>query len=354
MIVKNEERVLRRSLSAAKKFADELIIVDTGSTDKTKEIAKEYTGLVYDFPWQDSFSEARNFSFAKACGEYLMWLDADDLISGENISRIRKLKEENFGGADVIYTIYKNHTETGITDYLLRDRIIRRSLRPVWQSDVHETIVPDPAWKILYRKDIEITHKKEGDRDPDRNLRILEQCIRKGKMLTNQEKVSLCMELVRAGRDEEACRLYTETAAFLSGKDSINAIHFAGAAFVRTGRQEELLKRIEDVEKKNPATAQLLFMKGLCLELSGDLSGAARSYEGVAVVPDDPMNLAVIHTGYRDYYPLLRLAGIAGKAGDRMSALRYLRRAGENYPKEKGWQAMMLLLSGGGNTLRLR
>ena len=66
MIVKDEEAVLKRCLSCVKQFADEIIIVDTGSMDSTKEIAKRYTEKIYDYVWNDNFSEARNFSFSKA------------------------------------------------------------------------------------------------------------------------------------------------------------------------------------------------------------------------------------------------------------------------------------------------
>ena len=66
MIVKNEELVLGRCLESIKDLVEEIIIVDTGSTDKTKEIAKLYTNNIYDFKWINDFSAARNFSFSKA------------------------------------------------------------------------------------------------------------------------------------------------------------------------------------------------------------------------------------------------------------------------------------------------
>ena len=81
MIVRNEEQVLGRCLSCVKDFADEIIIVDTGSTDKTKEIASLFTDQIYDFPWIDDFAAARNFAFQKGAGDYLFWLDADDVIT---------------------------------------------------------------------------------------------------------------------------------------------------------------------------------------------------------------------------------------------------------------------------------
>ena len=66
MIVKNEEKVLARCLDSLEGLMDEIIIVDTGSTDRTKEIAAGYTDKIYDFEWVDDFSAARNFSFSKA------------------------------------------------------------------------------------------------------------------------------------------------------------------------------------------------------------------------------------------------------------------------------------------------
>ena len=80
MIVRDEEPVLIRCLESAAGLYDELVIVDTGSADRTREIARGYTDKVYDFPWVDDFSAARNFAFERASMHYCMWLDADDVI----------------------------------------------------------------------------------------------------------------------------------------------------------------------------------------------------------------------------------------------------------------------------------
>lgn len=79
MIVKNEEKVLARCLDSVKPAVDEIVILDTGSTDATKDVAARYTDRIYDFPWVDDFSAARNASFAKASMTFTMWLDADDV-----------------------------------------------------------------------------------------------------------------------------------------------------------------------------------------------------------------------------------------------------------------------------------
>ena len=80
MIVKNEEMHIARSLESVAELVDEIIVVDTGSVDRTVEIAAGYTRKVYSYPWKDDFSDARNFSFSKATMDYCMWMDADDIL----------------------------------------------------------------------------------------------------------------------------------------------------------------------------------------------------------------------------------------------------------------------------------
>jgi len=80
MIVKNEENTLGRCLETIKDLVEEMIIVDTGSTDKTKEVAMQFTDNIFDFAWIDDFAAARNYSFQFASKEYIMWLDADDIL----------------------------------------------------------------------------------------------------------------------------------------------------------------------------------------------------------------------------------------------------------------------------------
>jgi glycosyltransferase involved in cell wall biosynthesis len=91
MIVKNEENNIRRALMTVKPVVDEMIVVDTGSTDRTKDIAQELGAKVYDFPWTDSFAEARNYSLSKATGDWILILDADEVISPSDHEKLRKL-----------------------------------------------------------------------------------------------------------------------------------------------------------------------------------------------------------------------------------------------------------------------
>ncbi len=91
MIVKNEERVLDDCLQSVKPYVDEIIIVDTGSTDRTVEIAQSHNARVFHFPWCDSFSAARNESLEHATGDWIFWMDADDTLPAECGERLHDL-----------------------------------------------------------------------------------------------------------------------------------------------------------------------------------------------------------------------------------------------------------------------
>lgn len=90
MMVKNEERFLEEALRSAQGFCDELVVVDTGSTDRTVEIARDLGAVVSHFPWNDSFSEARNVTLRRSTGRWIAVLDADERFRGTDPAAIRK------------------------------------------------------------------------------------------------------------------------------------------------------------------------------------------------------------------------------------------------------------------------
>jgi glycosyltransferase involved in cell wall biosynthesis len=135
MIVKNEEDVLGRCLESVKDIADEIIIVDTGSTDSTKEIAKKYTNNIYDFEWVDDFSKARNFAFSKATKQYIMWLDADDVILEKDKIKLEKLKKEIKDDVDIVMMKYDiAFDENGNPTFsYYRERLFLKSKNYKWK-----------------------------------------------------------------------------------------------------------------------------------------------------------------------------------------------------------------------------
>lgn len=92
MIIKDEEKSLKSSLSSIISAADELVIVDTGSKDKSKEIAQKFTNKVYDFKWVEDFAKARNFGLRFATKKYVLFWDSDFFIDEESLIFLKKLK----------------------------------------------------------------------------------------------------------------------------------------------------------------------------------------------------------------------------------------------------------------------
>ena len=161
MIVKNEEKTLRRCLDSLKGLADEIVIADTGSTDATKEIAQQYTNLVYDFRWTDDFSEARNFVFSRATKEYIYSADADEVLSPENRERFRILKETLLPEIEIVQMKYANQLQFGTVynfDEEYRPKLFKRQRNFVWEGPIHETVRLMP---VIYDSDIVITHLPE-------------------------------------------------------------------------------------------------------------------------------------------------------------------------------------------------
>ncbi len=182
MIVKDEERTLGRVLKLASEFCDELIVVDTGSTDRSIEIAKEAGAKVFHFDWIYDFAAARNYSFSKCASDWIIWLDADDVLSPRSIHEIKQLKAkltEQHDGVAMTYRYVFSPQGDCLVSYL-RERILRRGAGPHWVFPVHECIELKEM-KFALRPDITIDHKPDDEKQKTkvgRNLKILEEAIK--------------------------------------------------------------------------------------------------------------------------------------------------------------------------------
>lgn len=209
MIVKDEEKILGRCLDCVKDIADEIIIVDTGSKDSTKSIASQYTDKIYDFEWIDDFSAARNFSFSKASKDYVMWLDADDVILENDKLKLIDLKKTIDFSMDIImmkYNIAFDKNENPTFSYY-RERLFKRSANYKWIDPIHEVIVL--SGNINY-SNVAISHKKLYRNDPLRNLRIFEKIISEGKVLEPRQQFYYSRELYYNARYDEAIKNFTD------------------------------------------------------------------------------------------------------------------------------------------------
>ena len=176
MIVKNEGATIERALSCAKLFADEMIVVDTGSTDDTVAKAEAMGAKVRHFSWIDDFATARNYSFSQCAMDWIIWLDGDDVISPENQNRILGLKQSVLN--DDLQAIYLRYVYPPFQQW--RERMARRDLfaenKLRWKNPVHEFIDGIDSRKVKYFDTISILHDTPPDRHAlkkDRNISLL-------------------------------------------------------------------------------------------------------------------------------------------------------------------------------------
>ena len=207
MIVKDEERTLERCLNSVKSFINEIIIVDTGSKDKTKEIAKGFNAKIYDFKWINDFAAARNFAFSKATKDYIMWLDADDIILDKDKEKIKELKMNMDKSIDMVMMKYNTSFDSdgNVTFSYYRERIFKRSKKFRWIGEIHEVI---PLEGNIIYSDAAISHKKLKNNDPKRNLRIFENMIANGKELDPRQQFYYARELYYNKRYEDAINTF--------------------------------------------------------------------------------------------------------------------------------------------------
>ena len=141
MIVKNEENNLKKCLESIKKYVSEIIIIDTGSVDKTKEIAREYSNKIYDFKWCNNFAKARNFSLEKASNDWVLVLDADEVITEFNISINMESFKNNEKLVGRIKRINIIEDEKGNKKYIERVNRLFNKKYYNYQGIIHEQVV---------------------------------------------------------------------------------------------------------------------------------------------------------------------------------------------------------------------
>jgi glycosyltransferase involved in cell wall biosynthesis len=217
LIARDEESTLGRVLSDASAFCDQLVVVDTGSTDATADIAKDLGAEVHHFAWIDDFSAARNFAFEQCRGEWIVWLDADDAVPPDAAAGFLGLREhlagrDDLDGVMVPYrTVFSTEGPEICTFSYDRERVLRRGAGLRWGGVVHEAIAmpwgrfirwPE-AW-VEHRPLPEVRANKEG-----RNLHILEKSLKNGDR-TSRTLFYYGNELRAHGRLEEAIEIYRE------------------------------------------------------------------------------------------------------------------------------------------------
>jgi len=203
MIVRNEEKELARCLDSLVDLMDEIIIVDTGSTDRTKEIASHYTKHVLDFFWCNDFAAARNFAASQATMEYMYTADADEVLDAENQKKFAELKQVMLPEIEIVQMQYVNQLNEKNTLYNFekeyRPKLYRRIRDFVWIDPIHETLRTEP---VVFDSEVEILHYPQtihSGRDFQELHRIFERGIRLSKRLHHM----YAMELFLSGQNQD-------------------------------------------------------------------------------------------------------------------------------------------------------
>lgn len=334
MIVKNEERVLGRILEQMKDIADEIIIVDTGSTDDTKNIASRYTKKVYDYEWNQDFAAARNYACAKATMDYWMWLDADDVVPESEQKKLLKLKEELEPDTDVVMMRYQTgfDKDGNVTFSYYRERILRNGIGFCWAGKVHEAVTP--RGKILYSP-IAIEHRKIGDGDPDRNLNIYESMIAERERLEPRHQFYYGRELYYHGRYEDAVQIFRQ---FLNEPDGwvenrIDACEQMAACYEQLGRQKERLTALFASFLFDVPRAEICCEIGRAMMEKKRYRQAAFWYHRALETELREDTGAFVRRDCYGFLPAIQLCVCYDLLGDEQQALEYHRKSMEYKPE---------------------
>ena len=324
MIVKDEEAVIGRCLASVCDLVDEIIIVDTGSSDKTKEIVRKYTEKVYDFPWIDDFSAARNYSFSKATKDYIMWLDADDvLLEQDRSSFLERKKALNPSISMVMMKYHTAFDKNGVPTFsYYRERLMLRSMNFQWVGAIHEVIAQ--RGNVVYW-DTAVTHRKLNVSDPDRNLRIFEKLLSEGKELDPRQQFYYGRELMNHHRYQEAAQILEHFLDDDEGwiENKINACQDLASCCLNLGRMEEALCALFRSFRYDKPRAEICCAVGKYFLAEKSYEIAAYWYKAALECKPDTESGGFYTLECYDFIPYIQLCVCYDRMGDMEKAYYY-------------------------------
>jgi glycosyltransferase involved in cell wall biosynthesis len=295
MIVRNEEKNLEECLAPVARLFDEIVIIDTGSQDATKEIAARYTQNIFDFPWCDDFSAARNESLERSSGDWIFWLDADDRVRPENARRLEALllSLEDRRRAYFMDTVVLGPYKSEAPQLLSHPRLFRRHPELRWRNRVHEQVRAEME-KLGYEavwSDIQIDHVGYEDplvrqRKAKRDLRLLLM-----DYATDPNDCSTVMHLGLAyaeiGNDAEARKHLGKLLEIDDGAwEGMERVYRVLAEIASTqGDFEEALRILSGGLAKLPGHEGLLYMQANVFIDLGRLGAAEDAFRQILSAP---------------------------------------------------------------------
>lgn len=213
VIAKNEAHNVRQWHKSIEGCFDEIVFVDTGSTDDTVKIAEELGCKVYHFPWINDFSAARNFALAQVKTDFACWMDLDDVL--DNKEGFIKFRDSAMAFADMWLATYHYVVDQDKNPVIsfARERVFRMSRNPKFSYFIHEGVKPGQGWLVQYITTWSIKHLRTDEdmrADRSRNINIMEQ---KKDQFDGRLHYYYGKELFEAGQHEKALQVLIDACA---------------------------------------------------------------------------------------------------------------------------------------------
>ncbi len=345
-IVKNEAANLPRWLVCAKALADEMVIVDTGSTDRTVELAREAGASVYSFEWRKDFAAAKNFALRKAKGDWIVFLDADEYFSEEDIPKVRAHiqrldKERTVGG--VICPLFNIDADRGgvILFTTVQLRVFRRHPDIRYHGAVHEMLrFIGKQWRTVTVEDVRIWHtgyssgamRKKFERDIEI---LLEEQKRRGEIWSDAYYLAdCCYGLERYDEAMGWARKAIDSGKVLVGLEKRPYDVLIGAMVSLHRPAAEVSEVVRAALKEYPDTVEYKANEGVAFWQEKD-------YVRSEIVFEAALSMATEGTGHIRAAVLGYLADIAYRRGDAAKAMDY---AAESLKEERFYESSLSLL----------
>jgi len=314
MIVKNEEKNLMTCLESLKSLADEIIIVDTGSLDGTKAIAKLYTDKVYDFTWTGSFSDARNYAFSLCSCDYIYSADADEELDRENIEKFLHLKSVMDYEIDIVQMYYCNQLKNNTIydfDRELRPKLYKRLRSFVWEESIHEAVRLEP---IIYESEIDIIHRP-GKGHARRNIAAFERLILSGEKLSKRLINIYEKELYKAGEKDDfiKAREYFENLCeetSLNKDEFVRALTLAARCNLEADNERGFMKYALRAAAGEMLSCELCYELGSYYEKKEDLCEAFMWFENALTETECYLDIR-----YQEKFVLEKIEGLKKSLG---------------------------------------
>ncbi len=348
MIVKNEENNIKRCLNSILGAVDEIIIVDTGSTDRTKDICSLYTDKIYDFKWIDDFSAARNFSYDFATMDYILWMDADDFLLPEDRRKLIKLKETIDPEINTVMMKYATGLDLqgNVVFSYYRERMTKRESKFRWHEPVHEYMLTTGP---ILETDIYITHgKPPKESSSDRNLKIYENRIKNREFLSPRGIFYYARELKDHERFKEAI---TQFELFLDTdmgwiEDNISACSELAKCYLKLKQDKRALACLFRSFIYSTPRAETCCQIGYYYQEKNDYITAAFWFELIFSLKKPEQCWGFLQHDSWSYVPLIECAVCYDRLGDYAKALKFNTRALEEKPDSLSAKKNQVYLQG--------